>query len=274
MLKVASRNEQSWDYFRRSLPGSIIVTSRSRQAVSNIVEDIDVVVVEHLYADHATVLFRRKLGWKVEFQEHEAEELTGALGFMPLAIVQAATYIRQRAPRVSVPQYLEAFQRSDQDQVSLLLHEAGNHRRDREEKNSILRTLQVSLDHLHQKRRSAADLLGLMSFFDSYEIAKIGLRDQDEANDKSPIDAPEASKYDDTANSDLGFTDFDDDIIVLRDYSLIRIDSERMSFAMPRLVQLAVQDWLIAKQQLEIWRWSFVRRLATIFPAADSQSEN
>lgn len=85
------------------------MTSRSRQAVSNIVEDMDVVVIEHLYRDHAIMLLKRKLGWDAEFPEDEAEKLTEALGFMPLAIVQAATFIKQRAPRMSLSQYLEAL---------------------------------------------------------------------------------------------------------------------------------------------------------------------
>jgi hypothetical protein len=50
--------------------------------------------------------------------------------FMPLAIVQAAAYISQRAPRSSVQQYLEEFRKSDRKKRSLLNHEAGHLRRE------------------------------------------------------------------------------------------------------------------------------------------------
>lgn len=67
-------------------------------------------------------------------------ELTAALEYMPLAIVQAASYIRERAPRSSVKQYLQQLESSDYRKLSLLEHEEGQLRRDWEARNSIIRT--------------------------------------------------------------------------------------------------------------------------------------
>src|SRR6202034_1601882 len=93
-----------------------------------------------------------------------------------LAIVQAAAYIFQRAPRCSVRQYIEQFQRNDKGKTTLLNHEGGHLRRDREAKNSIIITWQISFDHIRQTRPSAADLLSLMSFFDRQGIPEALLR--------------------------------------------------------------------------------------------------
>ncbi|KAK0774234.1 hypothetical protein LTR91_022555 [Friedmanniomyces endolithicus] len=74
---------------------------------------------------------------------------------MPLALTQAAAYIPQRAPRCS----------SSESALGLLDGEARDHRHDREATGSIARTWQIFFEHVQQVRPSAADLLGLMSFF-------------------------------------------------------------------------------------------------------------
>lgn len=94
--------------------------------------------VEPMNEVQASVLFRRKLG---ENEDRVGiEELTAALEYMPLAIVQAAAYIAQKAPRCSVQQYLAEFRRSDRKRTTLLDSEAGQLRRDYEAKNSIIIT--------------------------------------------------------------------------------------------------------------------------------------
>ena len=49
---------------------------------------------------HAVALFERKLS--TQSDQEDTVELVAALEFMPLAVVQAAAYINQRAPRCSV----------------------------------------------------------------------------------------------------------------------------------------------------------------------------
>lgn len=85
---------------------------------------------------------------------------------MPLALVQAAAYIQKQAPDYSVQRYLEEFRRSNKRKTSLLNQEAGHLRRDGEAKNSIIITWQISFEHVQSTRRSAANLLSLMSHFD------------------------------------------------------------------------------------------------------------
>src|SRR5215475_6390772 len=97
---------------------------------------------------------------------------------MPLAIVQAAAYISQRAPRSSVQQYLKQFRKSDRKKTNLLnYYEGGQLRRDWEAKNSIIITWQISFDYIYQTRPSAGDLLALMSFYDRQGISDTLLRD-------------------------------------------------------------------------------------------------
>lgn len=150
--------------------------------VSRMVEDSDIIPVEPMDETHAITLFEKKLG--AQAASEDVIQLTAALEFMPLAIVQAAAYIKQRLPRLSVTQYLETFRRSDHQKTSLLQYEGGQLRRDREAKNSILITWQISFDYILQGSPSAADLLSLMSFFDRQGISDSLLRDEKETKHK------------------------------------------------------------------------------------------
>ncbi|KAJ6032564.1 P-loop containing nucleoside triphosphate hydrolase protein [Penicillium herquei] len=153
-----------WSFFRPSLKGSILITSRSRGVASKIAEENDIISIEPMEGNHAITLFEKKLEAKAE--REDMLKLTAALEFMPLAIVQAALYIKRMIPRYSVKQYLDDFSKSDRKKVALLKHQGGSLRRDEEAQNAILLTLQMTFDQLLQTRPSAADLLSLMSFFD------------------------------------------------------------------------------------------------------------
>ena len=164
------------EYFPQSQNGSILITSRSREAALKLVERSDIIAVEQMDGAHALALFDKKLGRQGKGQD--VAELAAALEFIPLAIVQAAAYISRRAPRCSVRQYLEEFRRSNCTRTSLLNYEGGQLRRDREAQNSIISTWQVSFDYILQTRPSAADLLSLISFFDWQGIPEALLRNR------------------------------------------------------------------------------------------------
>jgi hypothetical protein len=100
----------------------------------------------------------------------EAVELVHALDSMPLALTQAAAFIRQRSPRMSVARYVNEVRRSDQDRVRLLKKDVGDSRRDGQASNSIIATWQISFEHLRKHMPMAAHLLSLMSMFDRQGI--------------------------------------------------------------------------------------------------------
>ncbi|RYO89186.1 hypothetical protein DL766_006149 [Monosporascus sp. MC13-8B] len=170
---------------RESLPycdrGSILITTRNEDAALKLVEQCDIIAVEPVDKAHALALFEKKLG--VQGESSDVADLAAELEFMPLAIVQAAAYISHRAPRFSPKQYLEEFKKSDRKRTRLLKRDEGQLRRDWEAKNSIIITWQISFDHIHKTRPSAADLLSLMSFFDRQGIPEALLRNRTEHED-------------------------------------------------------------------------------------------
>ena len=157
-----------WEYLPQSQNSSVLVTTRSRSVALELVEEHDIIAVEPMDETHAVALFEKKL--LTESDREDTVELVAALEFMPLAVVQAAAYISQRALRCSVRQYIEKFQKTDKSKMNILTYKAGHLRRDRDAKNSIITTWQISFDYIQQERPSSADLLSLMSFFDRQGI--------------------------------------------------------------------------------------------------------
>ncbi|RII17513.1 hypothetical protein CUC08_Gglean002353 [Alternaria sp. MG1] len=213
----------------------------------------------HDAAAHA--LLRKKLrDADKEDDDDSIAELATTLDHMPLALVQAAAYIRERAPRCSVRQYLEAYRQSDSRATSLLNREAGHLRRDATASNSVLITWQISFDHIRSIRQSAADLLSLMSFFDRQGIPEALFRVQDGE-----------AVCDDVASA--GFDDeFEDDILMLRDYSLVTVAADEKTFEMHSLVQLATRQWLQGQDEASVWLEVALEVLAAAFPSGQPET--
>ena len=108
--------------------GSILMTTRSKNEALKLVEPRNIIAIGPMNRVDALALFENKLGGHDD--SDDATQLAAALEFMPLAIVQAAAYISQRAPRYSVRQYLQNFQKNDSKRTSLLNYEGGQPRRD------------------------------------------------------------------------------------------------------------------------------------------------
>lgn len=258
-----------FSYLPQSQSGSILITTRTRSVALKLIEESDIIAVEPMDEGHAVALLESKLG--IQNDKNSIVELAAGLEFMPLAIVQAAAYIQQRTPRCSVEQYIKKFYKSDQSKTTLLNHEAGHLRRDWEAKGSILITWQISFDHISQSRQSAADLLSLMSFFDRQGIPEDLLRNQGEVENRSGNlgkdgGVDEGNGNEDNVSESSVDDKFEDDILTLRNYSFISVNSDATTFEMHRLVQLATQKWLGAQGQLERWKQQYIRKLCSAFP--------
>ncbi|KAJ4286525.1 hypothetical protein N0V90_013225 [Kalmusia sp. IMI 367209] len=256
-------------YLPPSKYGTVIVTSRSAHAASRLVEDRETLHLGPMDDIGAQGLLRKKLGDRGDVDV--IDELAAALEYMPLALVQAAAYIQKRAPHYSVQRYLKEFHKSDKRKASLLNQEAGHLRRHEGAKNSIIVTWQISFEHIRSIRRSAADLLSLMSFFDRQGIPEALLRSQSAiqtAHEHTQADEGEESDIDEEQSASEGSIDdaFIDDIMFLRDYSFISETTDSETLEMHSLVQLATQKWLEGRGEAEGWKEQFVSILCRAFP--------
>ncbi|QKX61690.1 uncharacterized protein TRUGW13939_08845 [Talaromyces rugulosus] len=164
-------------YLLENSNGSVIITSRNKGVALEIAGyKKNLIDVQPMIMAEALVLMQKNLDCCSE--RADIVPLVEELEFMPLAIVQAASYITHRSPSCSVSQYLEKLRQSDRQATKLLNHEGHHTHRDWEAKNSILLTWQISFDHIRGTRQSAANLLSLMSFFDWQGIPEDLLRVQ------------------------------------------------------------------------------------------------
>ncbi|KAF2476779.1 TPR-like protein [Lindgomyces ingoldianus] len=234
------------EFLPQSPNGSILITSRSRDAAFRLTGSYaDIIKVQPMDRTYALALLQNKL--EGSFKQDDAEALVEALDYMPLAITQAAAYICQRAPRVTVSRYLQDLRKGDQDRANLLEMDIEDSRRDGTASNSIIATWQISFEHILRVRPSATRLLSLMSFFDRQGIPESLLSSRyQEDNDPSP--------------------NFEDDLNTLTNFSLVVTDVGGHQFEMHRLVQFSTRTWLELQGELESWREKYVRLMDDSYP--------
>jgi len=263
-------------YIPHSERGSVLITTRNQDAALQLVERRNIINVQPMNDVQASVLFKKKL--EKEEDPISIDELATALEYMPLAIVQAAAYIAQKAPRCSVRQYLNEFNRSERRQTNLLNRDGGHLRRDWEASNSVIVTWQISFEHIQQLRPSAADLLSLMSFFDRQGIPADLLRgratqtDTNGQQEQHANDLQSGDDKDNTSQSSESKDEFEDDVVTLRNFCFIFVEKDDRNFGMHALVQLATRTWLDANNQLEQWRREFVALMAREFPSGSFEN--
>ncbi|KAI0479994.1 P-loop containing nucleoside triphosphate hydrolase protein [Xylaria cf. heliscus] len=252
-----------WTYLPQSSNGSIIITTRDKDLAFRLTgHHSNVIEVGPMDRACALELLRKKSGF--QFDEAGGIELVEALENMPLAIGQAAAYIQQRAPRTSVKNYLQEFQKNERRQLSLLNHDSGDLRRDPHVSNSVITTWQISFEHIRSQRRSASDLLSLMSFFDCQGIQECLVQ---------PI--PQNDSHENEGHSDDGSictgepfsSAFEGDIVTLRNYCLISMNESGDTFKMHGLVQLSTRKWLEMQNEAENFKIQCIDRLIREFPA-------
>jgi tetratricopeptide (TPR) repeat protein len=239
------------DYLPHSPNGSILITSRNYSLAERLTGNYPGVIQVMPMSKHdALVLLEKKLGFAAA--EEKASDLVDILEAMPLAITQAAAFIRQQGPRMSVPKYVDAVRSSDKDQARLLGKDLGDSRRDSQATNSIIATWQISFEHIRNSLPTAANLLSLMSLFDRQGIPERLLQD----------------RY----GNDQEEADFDDDIQTLLSFSLIRTSADGSEFEMHRLVQLATKKWLELNDELEKWKGTLAMVMKDSYPYGDYEN--
>ena len=240
------------DFLPQSLNGSILITSRSRDVAFRLTGSYtNIVRVDPMDQENALALVRNKL--QGGFDLDDAIALAHALDYMPLAITQAAAYITQRAPRATVSRYLQDLRKGDRDRAKLLDTDVGDFRRDGTASNSIIATWQISFAYIRRVRPSATRLLSLMSLFDRQGIPESLLDGRyQESNDSS--------------------SDFEDDLNMLTNFSLVTADIGGNQFEMHRLVQFSTKRWLELNEELEKWKEKFVRLIDNSYPVGKHEN--
>ena len=258
------------DYLPSSPNGSIVMTTRDRKVAEGLIEHAeDILDVKPMVTEEAVALLMKRLKkQEPDLVRDDLVDLARELDCMPLAMSQAAAYVNQRAPRVTVSKYLDELRRSDYGRAKLLQVDIRDPRRDGQASNSILTTWYVSFEYLRQKRDSAARLLSLMSLFDREGIPDYLLRDRYQKEPHGEYEHKNTNENQGAGeNNEI---DLEDDIATLRAYDLIGVGvvSDQL-FDMHRLVQFSTKTWLEMHDELQRWQERYIDILGAAFPAGN-----
>ncbi|KAK5049487.1 hypothetical protein LTR84_004416 [Exophiala bonariae] len=247
----ASESEEQMnlgDYLPESPSGPILVTTRSRHIASTLAGR-NVVELQEMSINEAEATFRSLLEKpEILVNSQETQELLQRLTFLPLAIVQAASYLNKNDESISV--YLELLKQPEDNVVDLLSEDFVDKGRYKGAKNPVATTWLISFNNIRARNPLAAEYLSFMSCLNEQNIPQSLL----------PL-APSVK-------------DMVDAIGILRGYSFLRKTDDRSSFGalynMHRLVRLATRNWLRHEDLLGSWTANAIRRVAQIFPNYDA----
>jgi hypothetical protein len=146
------------------------------------------------------------------------------------------------------------IRKSDKKKGNLLNSDTGDLRRDETVSNSVVTTWQVTFEQIRCERPSAANLLSFMSFFNPQGIPEFVLH-----NYKDDLT--------DSVDEDADCEAFEDDLDVLRGYSLVSVAVTGNVFEMHSLVQFCTKVWLSRLDDASRWKQAFLRAMSKHFPS-------
>jgi hypothetical protein len=203
-------------YLPRSSNGSTLITTRDKRAGERLTNREKAIMVLPMAELEAEKLLWSKVAQEGSLDKTKSSKLLEVLGYLPLAITQAAAYISENS--ITVEGYLEAFYAEDSEIQDLLSEDLPDLRRDFESQNSVTRTWKVSFDQIRKQKPRAAEMLSLMAVLDRQGIPKTLLRRDGERG-----------------------TEFTTALRTLQAFSLVTVEKGGASFEIHRLVQVSIQ---------------------------------
>ncbi|EXJ79944.1 hypothetical protein A1O3_08230 [Capronia epimyces CBS 606.96] len=231
-------------YLPKSPSGSILVTTRSRRVAAPIAGK-HVINLMEVTAEEAEQMLKSLLPESSLADREETELLLEKLTYLPLAIVQAASYINEND--ASINDYLELLDSTQEDGVIALLSENfDDHGRYAIATNPIAATWLISFEQIRKAHALAADYLAFMACLGEKNIPRLLL-----PSDHEEKDILEA-------------------IGTLKGYSFLRQQGNENSpqslYDMHRLVRLATRNWLKKENSLSKSTEIAIRQTAHAVP--------
>ncbi|ORY68246.1 P-loop containing nucleoside triphosphate hydrolase protein, partial [Pseudomassariella vexata] len=237
------------DFIPRGPTGTVLWTSRDEQIAGSLVGARRAINVSSMAFDEAMALLERVGNKKVGNDEAEdAAALLTELDRLPLAISQAAAYIRRT--RTTIKAYLSKLHRSKKRWKMLEEAEFDRHRRI-QVSNSILKTWSISIEQIRQDNEMAYRILHVHAFVDNqnipFEMIKSAARYDDEigaATDDATSDTVSLGATISSTDSEADDDDVFAAITRLRDFSFLSKQASKdksPAYEMHKLVQEATR---------------------------------
>ena len=231
------------DFLPQSEQGVIMFTTRSNK-VAQYLRSTEIIEIPEMDEHKATKVLKNLLVNKSLLNDQEStRKLLERLTFLPLAIVQAASFINENM--MSISNYVQLLDGQAQDIIDLLSQEFEDEGRYKSTRNPVATTWLTSFDQIRRLNTLAFDYLAFMACVHPKDIP-ISLL---------PIATPvEREKA----------------IGLLISYSFVRSHHAGSRLDMHRLVQLATANWLKSVNSLESWHSYALGHASRHYPQWDA----
>ena len=211
--------------------GALLVTTRNKQTGSRLIKGKRPIEVGGMDEVETAQLLRARLD-EVDADSSKFSALSSRLEHLPLALVQAAAFIQENT--ITICDYLQLLNKSDQHVVDLLSEEFETVGRDSETPRAVTETWILSFDQIQRQNTFAGELLAIMGLLDWHAIPLEFLfsynKQQSEEPTRGEIQLMKA----------LG---------ILKAFSFV-VEEKDHGLDMHRLVQLVTRKWLVKKGRM------------------------
>ena len=230
------------DYLPRSQAGSILLTTRNGKVGHEFAATHNMLTLAGMNAEESISLLSTRLGNNLS--EEQLKELAEELGQVPLALVQAASFITQN--KVTVGRYLQLYRQSDSTKIQLLSDNFEDEVRHAQSKNPIATTWSVSFEHIRDYDRQAADLLSFISMLANEGVPEFLL-----PHGTDPV------KFEKAIGTLHAFSFISTRYVELE-------NSQHRLFDFHRLVRVAMRNWLTLNGTFDKWAAHAIEELAVV----------
>ena len=239
--------------------GKVLYTTNNKSIGNMLAAQELLLEVHDMKPQDACTLIRKQLGADIlanssaknqciTWYDTDLELLAEQLGYLPLALAQAAAYIRQN--QMSVQSYLQLMVNNDLEMIVLLENDFLASGAGVNSSKAIVSTWKIGFDWIDAHYKGAAELLSLMAFFEPQQVPLV-LLEHFQPSDRQPI-------------SQL--------IRILVGFSFISADSSSTMFNMHRLVQVAMRKRLSDLRLEKTWAFEALKQLSYQFPNGNYKS--
>jgi tetratricopeptide (TPR) repeat protein len=230
------------EYIPWSKTGSVLFTTRFRKIAAKLAKQ-NVIEIPAMDEAQATKLLSERLGDKsLLHQKEEVVLLLKELVYLPLAIVQAASYMNENCVS-SIADYQSLLSGQEDGVIDLLSEGFEDDWRTHHNTNPVATTWLISFEQIQRTQPFAADILCFMASIE-------------------PADIPQSILP--PAPTRKAWTEA---IGTLRGYAFVSRRSAAQTFDLHRLVHLATRNWLRKNATLSKWTITALTRLEAIFPS-------
>ena len=231
-------------YFPQRPNGSILLTTRNKMLGFKFTSVHGVITIPKMSVSESKGLLVENL--EGEHDDQDLTDMVEILENLPLALVQAAAFIKENSQSIS--DYLQMYRESDSTRIKLLSQDFEDDESRPDSNNPVAGTLAISFEQLRRNNHQAADILSLMSVLDRHAIPKSLL------------------------SLDCGDVELEKSLGTLKAFSLITPESSQ-AFNLHHLVYLAMRNWLSLNKELDSWTGKALVFLLKLFPFPESENQ-